>query len=166
MNQENNNEANQQTAPQEPGQASMPDQVNNLPQAQDPTPAPEAISEQNNNQGQNSSPSKKLIILSLVLHYGPSLLFATILAIGAKLSGFLSSVSSSLAVSAFGIVGPGWFASWIIAIVAAVKHKSTGSKILIGIYSLEFIGIIILAVGIIKGIVDLLESCSELGFLM
>ena len=158
MNQENTNEANPQAMPQEPNPAIVPEQVNSASQEQAP--------EQSNDPKQDNLSVKKTIILSLALHYGPALFFALGLAINSIIPGFLKDFVNVITGIVMTTAGSAWFASWIIAIVCAAKNKGNhAAKVLLAVYSIELIGIVLLVIYVIKGILDILSSCSHMGIL-
>lgn len=182
MNQENTNEANSQTVPQEPNPAIVPEQVNSAPQEQapvssqvsEPAPvqapesaaAPESSPEQNNDPKQDNLSVKKTIILSLALHYGPALFFAVGFTFRSFIPDFLTDFVNVITGIVMTTAGSAWFASWIIAIVCAVKNKGNhAAKVLLAVYGIEFIGIILLVIYVIKGILDILSGCNHIGIL-
>jgi hypothetical protein len=166
MNQENTNEANPQAVPQEQApvssQASEPAPV----QAPESAAAPEPSLEQSNDPKQDNLSVKKTIILSLALHYGPALFLAAFFTINSFIPDFLTDFVNLITGIVMTTAGSAWFASWIIAIVCAVKNKGNhAAKVLLAVYSIEFIGIILLFIYLIKGILDILSSCSHMGIL-
>lgn len=133
-----------------------------------PSTPQQATNQENQNQNTATQDESKMalryVLISLAVRYVPVVASGLIGSVMYTVSGGNNSdiVSNPLGAIAPLLIGPGYIASWVLAIIARTKYKKAKSpKVLLIVYIIELILGLVAIAFVVFMFVTILESCRN-----